>query len=334
MAQLGQSPKPTIKDIAREAECSVRTVSRVLNDARNVNEETRARVLSIARSRNFSPDPQAQSLKTKRKRTIGVIVNSVTSDVNRQRIETIARLFNTAGYAILISYADEIAVEEEVARRFAARTDALVVFTNLQSPRSSVLDEFARQGFPFILVDPPVPGPYPCVEIDRAAGYREALRHLVSRGRRAMALVIEDFRSADRLAAYRAGLAEAGLAYDESLILHAGKGFRGGRDAAESVLALMRSRGVDAALCHNDKVAAGILSFLGDRGARVPEEIALVGFDDDDYSAFLSPPLTTIAQGGSEVGVHIYEQLFNRLELGGSIASRTFHTSLVLRRSA
>lgn len=334
MAQIGQGARLTIKDIAREAECSIRTVSRVLNDAANVNEETRARVLSITRSRNYSPDPEARSLKTKRKSTIGVIVNSVTSDVNRQRIETIARLFNTAGYAILISYADEIAVEEEIVRRFAARTDALVVFTNLQSQRSAVLDDLALRGYPFILVDPPVRGPYPYVGIDRAEGYREALRHLASRGRRAIALVIEEFRSKDRLDGYRAGLEDAGLDYREDLVVRTGKGFRGGRDAAESLLALRKSRGADAALCHNDKVAAGLLSCLGDRGAKVPEEIALVGFDDDDYSAYLSPPLTTIAQGGSEVGVHIYEQLFNRLELGSSIASRTFHTSLVLRRSA
>jgi DNA-binding LacI/PurR family transcriptional regulator len=331
MAQPGQL---TIKDIAREAECSIRTVSRVLNDASNVKEETRARVLAITRNLNYSPDPQAQSLKTKRKRTIGVIVNTVASDVNRQRIETLARLFNTAGYAILISYADDLAVEEEILRRFAARTDALVVFTNLQAPRSAVLDDFARRGFPFILVDPPVQGPYPTVGIDRAAGYREAVRYLLSRGRRAIALVVEEFRVASRLEGYRAGLADAGLPFDESLVIPSEKGFRGGLGAAGKLLALHKTRGVDAALCHNDKVATGILSFLESEGARIPEEIALVGFDDDDYSAYLRPPLTTISQGGSEVGVHIYEQLFNRLELGIPMASRTFRTILVSRRSA
>lgn len=324
----------TIKDIAREAGCSIRTVSRVLNDASNVSEETRARVLAITRLRNYSPDPHAQSLKTKRRRTIGVIVNSVTSDVNRQRVETVARLFNTAGYAILVSYADDITVEEEVVRRFAARTDAIVVFTNLQSRRSAVLDDFTDKGFPFILVDPPVSGPYPSVTIDRASGYREAVSHLVALGRRGIALVIEEFRSLDRIEGYRQGLAEAGLPFDESLVVRAGKGFRGGRDAAAAVLALKETRSISAALCHNDKVATGVLSFLAERGLRVPEDLALVGFDDDDYSAYTCPPLTTIAQGGSDVGVYIFEQLFNRIELGGPIANRTFHTSLVLRRSA
>jgi len=324
----------TIKDIAKEAEVSIRTVSRVLNNASNVNEETRARILAITRLRNYSPDPQAQSLKTKRKRTIGIIVNTVTSDVNRQRIETIARLFNTAGYAILVSYADDPSLEEELMRRFAARTDALVVFTNLQSPTSAILDDFAQRGFPFILVDPPTKGPYPRVEIDRASGYCEAVRHLVATGRRSIALVIEEFRSEERREGYRQGLAEAALPYDEGLVLRTGKGFRGGGDAAEALLALRSVRPVDAVLCHNDKVATGLLSFLQARGTRVPEDLALVGFDDDDYSAYLSPPLTTIAQGGSEVGVHIYEQLFNRLELGSAISSRAFHTSLVQRRSA
>jgi LacI family transcriptional regulator len=325
---------PTIKDIAREAECSIRTVSRVLNNASNVNEETRARILAITRLRNYSPDPQAQYLKTKRRRTIGIIVNTVTSDVNRQRIETITRLFNTAGYAILVNFADDLALEEEIMRRFAARTDALVVFTNLQSSSSPTLDDFTRQGFPFILVDPPVRVPYPSVEIDRVSGYREALRYLVAGGRRRIALVIEDFRSSDRLEGYRQGLAEAGLPFEEGLVLRTTKGFRGGREAGEALLGLRAARGVDSALCHNDKVATGLLSFLQEKGARVPEDLALVGFDDDDYSAYLNPPLTTIAQGGSEVGVHIYEQLFRRLALGDDMTSRAFHTSLVQRRSA
>jgi LacI family transcriptional regulator len=324
----------TIKDIAREANCSIRTVSRVLNDAENVNEETRAKILAITRLRNYAPDPHAQSLKTKRKRTIGVIVNSVTSDVNRQRIETLSRLFNTAGYAILISYADDIAVEEELVRRFAVRSDALVVFTNLQAARSDVLDDFTGRGFPFILVDPPTRGPYPSVEIDRASGYRDAVRHLVSRGRRSIALVLEEFRQAERLAGYRAGLEDSRIGFADELVLHKGKGFRGGMEAGESLLALMASRAVDAVLCQNDKVAAGLLSLLHERGLRVPEELAVIGFDDDEYSAYLSPPLTTIAQPGSEVGTYIYEQLFNRIELGSEIRSRTYGASLVPRRSA
>ncbi len=333
MAQAGQRAKLTIKDIASEAGCSIRTVSRVLNGASNVNEDTRAKVLAITRSRNYSPDPLAQSLKTKRKRTIGLIVNSVTSDANRQRIETIARLFNTAGYAILISYADDILMEEEILRRFAARTDALVIFTNLQAPGSAALDGLSETGFPFILVDPPLRGSYPAVEIDRSSGYLEALRHLASRGRRSIALVTEDFRSAERLEGYRRGLEEESIAYDEALVVRAKKGFRGGREAASSLLALRETRDLDAALCHNDKIATGILSYVKDRGLRVPEDIALVGFDDDDYAPYLSPPLTTISQGGSEVGVHIFEQLFNALELGCPVASRVFHSSLVVRQS-
>ncbi len=117
-------------------------------------------------------------------------------------------------------------------------------------------------------------------------------------------------------------------------MLHKGKGFRGGMEAGESLLALMASRAVDAVLCQNDKVAAGLLSLLHERGLRVPEELAVIGFDDDEYSAYLSPPLTTIAQPGSEVGTYIYEQLFNRIELGSEIRSRTYGASLVPRRSA
>jgi LacI family transcriptional regulator len=324
----------TIKDIAREAGCSIRTVSRVLNGASNVNEATRARVQAVTRARNYSPDPHAQSLKTKRKRTIGVIVNSVTSDVNRRRIETLSRLFNTAGYAILISYADDIAVEEELVRRFAVRSDALVIFTSLMSPRSALLDDFAAGGYPFILVDPPTRGPYPSVEIDRAAGYREAVRHLVSRGRRGIALVLEEFRAEERLAGYRAGLEDSGLGFDEGLVFRRAKGFLGGGESAQPILELARAGRADAALCQNDKVAAGMLAALVEAGARVPEDLALVGFDDDDYSAYLSPPLTTIAQAGEEVGIFIFEQVLNRLEAGIAMGSRTYGARLVPRRSA
>ena len=334
MAQAGQRAKLTIKDIASEAGCSIRTVSRVLNGASNVNEDTRAKVLAITRSRNYSPDPLAQSLKTKRKHTIGLIVNSVTSDANRQRIETIARLFNTAGYAILISYADDILMEEEILRRFAARTDALVIFTNLQAPGSAALDGLSETGFPFILVDPPLRGSYPAVEIDRSSGYLEVSAAPRPRGD------VGRSPSSPRISAAPKGSRATAEAWRRSpspttrLSSSAPRrASAAGARPLSSLLALRETRDLDAALCHNDKIATGILSYVKDRGLRVPEDIALVGFDDDVIAPYLSPPLTTISQGGSEVGVHIFEQLFNALELGCPVASRVFHSSLVVRQS-
>lgn len=325
---------PTIHDVAREAGVSARTVSRVMNDAANVREETRVLVRETAERMGFRPDPSARALKSGRTRMVGIVANAVSSDATLRRIEVVSKLFNSAGYAVLVQYADTTEIEEAAIDEVAPRCEGLVVFTNLSSVHSAALDALTGRAYPFILVDPPLAVPYPSVRVDRRSGYREAVKYLAHKGRSRFLLLIEEFRSSERIAGFREGLEQASFAFSDAMIARTGKGFAGGRSATEEVTRRFAAGELDAVLCHNDKLAVGLMGTLMERGVRVPQDIAVVGFDDDAYAAFVSPPLTTIAQGGGDVGAFIFEQLKNRIEYGKPVESRTFGTGIIMRASA
>lgn len=324
----------TIIDVAIACGVSPRTVSRVMNGQAYVREETRRKVLITAEKLGYIPDPNARALQSGKKMTIGIVVNSVSSDATLQRVEVISKLFNAVSYAVLVQFAESAVVEEAAVASAAPRCDALIVFTNLQEERSAVFDELDRRSYPFLLVDPPHSVPYPSIHVDRRSGYREAVRFLVHKGRRHPLLVLEAFRSSERLEGFKEGLSAEGLKYDKNMLIRSGKGFSGGVEAAAAVIEKTRNSPVDAVLCHNDKMAFGLLKPLVEAGISIPRDLSLVGFDNDGFSAFTLPALTSIAPGGGDMGAYIFEQIRNRIEYNSPIESRTFGTGLVIRDSA
>ena len=329
---------PTIHDVAKAAGVSARTVSRVINDAVNVKADTRRRILELAKEMDYRPDPAARALKSGRTRVIGIVANAVSSDATQRRIEVVSKLFNAAGYAILVQYADTSEIEESAVLDISPRCDGLVVFTNLYAERSAAFDALEAAAYPFILVDPPVTVSYPSIHLDRRSSFREAVKYLANKGRTRILLLVEEFRSADRISGFRAGMSETGLASSDaevdSAIEWTAKGFSGGRDAVSAVVRRFRVGSLDAVLCHNDKIALGLISALREHKIEVPDDVSIIGFDDDAYSAFVSPPLTTFAQGGGDPAAYIFEQLMNRIEYGTPVESRTFGAGLIQRASA
>ncbi len=324
---------PTIHDIARESGVSARTVSRVLNGSDAVETGTRERVLAVMARLDYRPDPGARSLKTKRRRVVAFVVNAVASDTTMRRVETVARRFGPLGYAVMVAWADGLDAEEREIRELSMRSDALVLFSNRPGPRAAALDRLAEEGFPFLLVDPPGKVAYPAFYIDRSAGYRAAAASLAASGRRRVALLVEDFRADERIAGWKRGLEESGLVPDPALVFRTGKGFEGGRDAAEAIFARASER-PDALLCHNDRMAAGLLAALPGYDIRVPRDLALVGFDDEPWAPFLDPPLSSIRQAGPDLGEALFEAVNARLADGAPFESRTFLTEPVPRASA
>ncbi|MBN1243383.1 MAG: LacI family DNA-binding transcriptional regulator [Spirochaetales bacterium] len=324
---------PTIHDIARESGVSVRTVSRVLNGSDAVETGTRERVLAVMARLDYRPDPGARSLKTKRRRVVGFVVNAVASDTTMRRVETVARRFGPLGYAVMVAWADGLDAEEREIRELSMRSDALVLFSNRPGPRAAALDRLDAEGFPFLLVDPPGKVAYPAFYVDRSAGYRAATAALAASGRRRIALLVEDFRADERIAGWKQGLADAGMPPDPSLVFRTGKGFEGGRDAADALFARASER-PDAVLCHNDRMAAGLLAALPAFDIRAPRDLALVGFDDEPWAPFLDPPLSSIRQAGQDLGEALFEAVNARLSDGAPFVSRIFITEPVPRASA
>lgn len=325
---------PTINDVAQQCGVSARTVSRVLNNKPNVRPEVRNLVLAAAKRLGYRPDPNARALRSGRKQVIGIVANAVSSDTTLRRIEVISKLFATSGYAVLMQFAESPEMEEAAIHSISPRCDGLVIFSNLHSAHAPALLSLHSQQTPFIIVDPPIDITFPAVHIDRRSGYREGVRYLVQKGCKELLLVVESFRSSERIAGFMEGLEREGLLFRSNRILHTVKGFQGGVAIASKVLKAIKSDHIDGILCHNDKIALGLLGALQREGILIPEQVALMGFDDDNFSAYSNPSLTTIAQTGGDVGAFIYEQLKNAIEYGTPIESRTFGTGLILRASA
>lgn len=325
----------TIKDIAQEAGCSIRTVSRVINNSTDVKEGTRQKINEIIRRNGFEPNASARSLKTNRKNTIALVLGTVESDINRRRVETITRLFNTIGCALLVNRASTFEQEQDVVRQAAGRADGLIVFSHLRERRSPLFDRLISDGVPLLLVDPPVANDYPSVYIDRSKGYRDAVKLAVERHRQKPLLVAGDYMRRDRVDGFRRGLEQCGLTFRDDMVRDIdGDDFEGGYRLGHELAPFIQSGDPDALICQNDKVALGLIAFFHEHGVRVPDDVAVIGFDDDNYAAYTTPALTTIAQGGSRVGVFIYEQLYNFLEHQVPMESTTFATRLVVRKSA
>lgn len=324
----------TILDLAKAANVSKATVSVVLSDratAVRISEATRAAVLAAAAQLGYTPNYAARNL---RRRHTGAIILVVTNLGNPYYAEIAMAAVDAAkalGYEVDLVSGGSPAGEHEALRRLrGGRADGVVVAMargTLRDPEASRAALIAREQARRDLVDVGLPmvvlldrGPnfsVPSVRIDDEEGACLATRHLLSLGHRRIAHVTirppvrddESTAAADRYRGYRRALAEAGVAFDSRwLISDGGHDLEGGRTAARAWLDLGTDRPT-AALAFNDLLAISLLRGLHEVGARVPDDLALVGFDGIELGEFTIPSLTTIDNPRRELGRLGVEQL-------------------------
>ncbi len=157
--------------------------------------------------------------------------------------------------------------------------------------------------------------------------------HLAGKGRKKIALFINSYRSNERIEGYKRGLSESNLEFKKEFVIHSKDNFITNFDDINELYNLITGNKIDSVICHNDKVAASLMHHLNQKNIKTPDNISVVGFDNDAYAQFALSPLTTIAHPGSELGVYIYEQLHNKLEYNCPIETKTFDTNLIVRMS-
>jgi LacI family transcriptional regulator len=308
-------PDATIYDVAKAANVSISTVSRVLNAPEQVQEETRARVLAAIDQLNFVPRAEATARARKGTRRIGVLAPFFTYPSFVQRLRGVANALADSPYEMVI-YNVESAVRRDghlatlpVTRRIdgliimALPFDAKAAQRLLTHELEAVLIEFAHPLFS-------------SVEIDDQSGGLLVARYLTERGHRRCAFVGDSdvpvysiHTSDERLAGYRKGLAEAGLDLPERYISRAPHGMESARRQAHALLGLPEPP--TAIFSPSDTQAMGVLKAARERGLRVPQDLAVVGFDDVDFADYIG--LTTIRQPLEESGRVAVDLLLARL---------------------
>ena len=302
----------TIKDVAREANVSVASVSRAMNGNSGVTAETGQRIREVAKRLRYVPHTAARSLITKRTNTIGALLPDLYGEFFSELIRGIDLAARARGLHLLVSSSHDDAAEAATAiRSMQGRVDGLL----LMSPHADVsfLKEHLPEHLPTVLMNAVQGGhEYTQLAIDNTGGATAMVRHLLLQGRRRIAFIRGPANNRDvteREQAYRDALAtaRAGRAGQAAIVLTGDFSEQSGYRAGQELLAMQPRP--DAIFAANDMMAIGCLSALRAAGVRVPQEIAVAGFDDVPMARYVTPPLTTVRVRIAELGAQALTQL-------------------------
>lgn len=302
-----RGPRPrravTLRVIAREAGVSASTVSRIINGTVKVSEELKGAVETAIARHDFRPDAAARGLALGRTLTIGVLSQSIDSPFYAEGLRGVELRLLQAGYAALFMSGNWNEVDEErCMREFTDRgVDGIIMFAGRLS--DAAVKDFAKR-VPIVVTGRSLKAPAVCsLPIDDRLGAVLAMRHLIGRGHRRIAFIAGSENHPDalqRLAGYKAGLQEAKIPFDPSLVVAGDWHEEGGLRATIQLVESRRE--FTAIFCINDQTAHGAYLGLFRKGLSVPEDISVVGFDDLPSSSYTLPPLTSVRQSVGLLG--------------------------------
>ncbi len=326
----------TIKDVARRANVSVATVSRALNGHVNVAHAVRQRVLSIADELRYSPHHAARSLSSRRTHTIGVVLPDLYGEFFSELMRGIDQVARERGLHLLVSSYHGHPEEQGAAlRAMRGRVDGLLVMSPYVS-NADKLSEYLSPALPAVLINTHLPTDDGLrgLSIDNYDGARRMMQHLLDGGRRRIAFIAgpeNNFDAHERLRGYRDALAEA-LPKAKAWVLPGDFDEASGHRAGQVLLA--SERRPDAVFAANDMMALGCLFAFNQGGLRVPEDIALAGFDDIPLARYVHPALTTMRVDITELGGQALRTLLDRTDDGMPVPSPPpFAPELIVRGS-
>src|SRR6195256_693394 len=315
----------TVHDVARRAGVSTSTVSHVVNRTRFVSDELRERVEAAMRELDYTPNAAARMLTLKRSHTIGLIVSDIRNPFFASVARGVEDVAQEQGYTLVVCKSDESAGREPACLN-ALETRAV---DGVLLASAGVADEhlarLVQAGYPIVLVDRDLPElGASAVLLDNEGAAYSAVWHLITRGHRRIAMLsgrAAISTTTERIAGYQRALREAGIAIDQQLIVSGASTSEGGAIAADTVLDMAELP--SAIFSGNNLMSIGALQAIVNRGLAVPDDVALVGFDDFPFpwSDAFRPHLTTIAQPTYELGRRAAEILVQRLKGSNSKAA-------------
>lgn len=315
----------TLKDIAKRANVSCSAVSHVLNNRTAfVGEETRKRVLNIIRETGYRPHSVARSLRQRTTHTIGLVVARLRSDIHVAQLDSIRRSAWKAGYHVLLGYSEgnideERACIEELRCR---RVDGMILRTSSElTGTNEHIEELVKDGFALVAVDPVTNVDTDVVTVDRRDGVLRATEHLIGLGHRRIAFLsgrLSFYSTSEKLAGYKMAMKAQGLSVSDELMFVADDfregdpGYAVGYHLADRIVnAQDRPTAVVAA---SDELAMGAIKRIREARLKVPNDLAVVGYNNIEGAAFCEVPLTTVAQPATEMGEVASTMLLNKIK--------------------
>jgi len=332
-----RSSSVTIRDVARKANVSVATVSRYINRNAPVSPEAAERLDKVMIELRYVPHAAARHLASRKTRVIGLLLNNLHNDFFVPLLNGVEAVVRSKDYNLIVATYHASSRNKTPPPIGPHNTDGLLVFSD-----GLVDDDLANlnaSGFPMVLVHrtPPPSLKIPSVTVENIEITHKLVEHLIQvHGKRRIMYLRGPVNQEDSLrreTGYKSALKANGIPFEEDLILNGD--FE--RDIAYQVLHDFLGNGkrvaFDAIFAGDDDAAIGVLKALHEQGCKVPDDIAVIGFDDLGFASFLNPPLTTVRAPTEEVGRIATERLFGLLENQPSDEVMILPTEIIFRRS-
>ena len=327
----------TIKDVAREARVSVATVSRALNGHENVAESVRQQVLATADRLRYQPHAAARSLSSRRTQTIGVVLPDLYGEFFSELIRGIDQVARAGRQHLLVSsYHGHPEEQGEALRAMRGRVDGLLVLSPY-TDRPGFLVDNLPSSLPVVLINTDVQdASYPALTIDNYSASVAMVEHLAGAGHQRIAFIggpEGNFDARERLRGYRDAMARfvpAAQRQEFSGDFSESSGYEAGKRIAQL------AEKPQAVFAANDMMALGCLYAFNEAGVRVPQDVALAGFDDIPLARFVHPTLTTMRVSIAELGGQAMSRLLEAIESDGArvAPSAMLTPELIIRASS
>ncbi|PRX56485.1 LacI family DNA-binding transcriptional regulator [Flagellimonas meridianipacifica] len=324
--------KITLKDIARELEVSISTVSKALKNSEEISRDTKEKVQAFARLYNYKPNNIAISLKNKRTKNIGVVIPDIVHHFFTTVIRGIEKYANAKGYNVIVCLSEESFDKEVINMEMLANGSIDGFIMSLSSETQAKKDfnhlkEVMEQGIPVVLFDR-ITNEIDCDKViidDKLGGYL-ATKKLIEQGKRKIALITtDDYLSVSKARGqgHRKALIDSGLEVDESRILK----LPTMEMDEERIRSFFDSIEFDAVLCVNEIFAVFSMRVALEKGLKIPDDVAVIGFTNGLLSKYANPSLTVVAQHGEKMGEISAQMLIDKVE--SEKEEETFQTKIL-----
>lgn len=323
------SRKVSIVDIAKMAGVSIATVSRVLNQRGRYSRETEKKILKLVEQYNYTPNATAQTLRTNRSLTIGVVVPDITNEFFAKIVRVIEDRILPEGYSVFIcdTHENEETENLHIQSLKAKNVDGLIYI-------SGKTDSHAHPGLPVVYIDRHPPSARTIIESDNVRGGFLAAEELIKKGCKRIAL-LQDYRKLSTVRQRRKGYEKAhqqyGLSLDPELTLNDAPNYQKAKECVAE--ALNRGLDFDGIFATTDTMALGAYHALREAGKKVPTQVKIVGFDDISLAKFCDVPLTTITQDTDAIGRLAVERLLDQMQ-GDTGVRQSITVPVTLNRRA
>ncbi len=331
----------TIKDLARHLNVSVATVSRAMRDMPEIKAETRQAVLKLAKEWDYQPNLLATNLVKSRTKTIGVIVPDLAYHFFASVIKGIEEEAIARGYSLLLTQTSELYEREltNVQNLSRGQVEGFIVSISQETTDYEHLKRLQRKGIPLVFFDRDADEiDVPKVMVDNVGAAYEATKHLIENGSKRIAFLAGPSNvtvSNLRQSGYEKAIQDSGLVLDETLVVHGNYNLQQAIELTNELFELKNPP--DGLVVVSDRLALGAIAALRKKNIRIPEDVAIVSFNDEPICSIVTPTLSSVAQPTFEMGKMAITLLINQIENPDTIDKpevKVFKTELKIRESS